>query len=246
MVGAQFAHLTGLLTSRGVAEVYHYVPLHYLMFIARSRALLSKGELGRLGFNNSHFRRTSRSQDELRGFSHYVHLTVTAYPPILAAKLASGFPHFEVRVPAAHVEKTTLHLCRYNIAKSRNLRTGKKPAPESAATGRYHGAKQIPTAETVAECEALLQANLGENMIEVLVPNALILPPETALIFFDENDRDLADELIHPMKLNWALHLAKDLTYKAATGYVRAVKEFLARARVDPGWKGNGLDFDSV
>src|SRR5207237_6387189 len=118
----QHATQSVLLTSHGVTNVFHYAPLHYILFIARSKALFSKNELRRLGYDASHFRRTSRRPDEQRGFSDYVHLTLNHFPPILKAKLAGGFPHFEIRVPAEHVEKATVHLCRYNIAKCRFLR----------------------------------------------------------------------------------------------------------------------------
>ena len=116
-LGPQRARRTGLLTSHGVTDVFHYAPLHYILFIALAKALFSKNELRRLGYDLSHFRRTSRHPDEQRGFSDCVHLTLKHFPPILKAKLAGGFPHFEIRVPAEYVEKGTVHLCRYNIAK---------------------------------------------------------------------------------------------------------------------------------
>ena len=236
----------GVLTSRGIADVFHYAPLQYLLFIARSRALFSKDELSDRGFAVSHFRRTSRARDNYRGFSNYVHLTLDEYPRILKAKLDAGFPHFEIRVPAAHVERGLIHLCRYNIAMCRNHLHSKKPAPESNVTGRYYGTKQIPTAETAIECEALLSANFGKNMIEVLVPKAVSLPDTTSLVFFDEADRALASKLLSPLTVAWSLEVSGRYSYERSTVYVNRVDEFLQRARVDEGWKGNGLDFDSV
>jgi len=239
--------MTSMLSSRGINEVFHYAPLQYLLFIARSQALLSKNELRRVGYEDSHFRRTSRSQDELRGFSNYVHLTLNHLPPILKAKLARGFPHFEVRIPAQHLEQGTMHLCRFNIAKSRYLRRQGAPgSTESRANGRYHNDKQIPTAETEAECDDLLIANLGRNMIEILIPDRLSLPADTRLIFFSKADRDFADNLLRPLRIAWQLDVAQDFSYTSATRYVNAVTRFLEHAASDPGWFGDGLDFDRV
>lgn len=238
---------SGLLTSHGVTDVFHYVPLHYILFIARSKALFSKNELRRRGYDSPHFRRTSRDSDEQRGFGDYVHLTLSEFPPILEAKLAGGFPHFEVRVPAAEVEKGTVHLCRYNIAKCRFLRRGTKTGfMASEANGQYHGEKQIPTAETISECNDLLTHNLRINMIEVLVPKKLELPANTRLIFFNQNDRELADELLRPLKVGWRCELAENAPYQPQTRHVTNVKRFLDRAVADSEWRGDGLDFDYV
>jgi hypothetical protein len=62
---------------------------------------------------------------------------------------------------------------------------------------------QIPTAETIGECNDLLIHNLRINMIEVLIPRKLELPANTRLIFFSTEDREFADELLRP------LHVAK-------------------------------------
>jgi len=75
----------------GVRALYHYAPLHYLPFIARSAALLSKLGLRREGFPEKHFRSTSYRQDMARGFERFVHLTIDPHPPILQAKLKRGF-----------------------------------------------------------------------------------------------------------------------------------------------------------
>jgi hypothetical protein len=237
---------TRLLTSRGITDVFHYAPLHYLLFIARSRALLSKDELRRLGYDISHFRRTSRRQDELRGFSSYVHLTLTKHPKILVAKLKGGCPHFELRFPAAHIEGSMLHLCRYNIAKSRYLKSGRKPPEESRANGRYHGPKELPTAETISECQELLSASSPQDMIEVLVPRSISIPPETEFLFFAKDDCVDAEELLRPLDVPWRLRLASDLSYTPASDRLTAARRFLQRARDDPHWRGDGLDFDYV
>jgi hypothetical protein len=242
-VGAKDA---GLLARNGVNAVFHYAPVHYLVFVTRAKALLSKDELIRRGFTRSHFRRTSQRTDRERGFSKYVHLTVNAFPKILRAKLKAGFPHFEFRIPAGYIDTTSFHLCRYNIAKSRNPKLGKSPAPEGPATGYYQSGKLIPTAETLEECESLLKANLGTNMIEVLIPDELRLPNETELIFFSESDIELARDLLREMNVAWRVGVAAGYTYTAASFYRTKVEQFLERARQRPEWKGDGLDFDRL
>jgi hypothetical protein len=246
MVEPRAPSACGLLTPCRIRDVFHYAPLHYILFIARSQALLSKNELQRIGYEPSHFRRTSHRLDSQRGFSNYVHLSLAKHPPILRAKLTAGFPHFEIRIPATHVETLKFHLCRYNIAKSRNPKTGRRPAPEGRASGRYYGEKHLPTAETVTECKDLLVANLGRNMIEVLVPTSIALTADTELIFFSEIDRDLAKKFLYSMKLRWQLRLAQNLSYTPAARYVARIERFLEQAIIDPEWRGDGVDFDNV
>jgi hypothetical protein len=232
-----------LLTSNNIDDVFHYAPLHYLLFIARSRALLSKDELLRRGFTQLHFRSTSRRVDTLRGFSNYVHLTLTEVPKILKAKLAAGFPHFELRVPAAHIDERSFHLCCFNIAKSRFIRTGKKPPVESPSNGRYHRGKELPTAGSAAECAALLQANLGVRMIEVLLLSCLPLPDNTKLVFFHDSDQKTAEHLLRSLNVPWLMSRGATC-YQPSHQYVNSVHEFLERAENEPEWRGNGLDFD--
>lgn len=227
--------------------MFHYAPLHYLLFIARSKALLSKVELRRLGYDPFHFRRTSRRPDEARGFSNYVHLTLSQFPPILEAKLGAGFPHFEIRIPAKDLEQTDFHLCRFNIARSRYLRRHGKIGPsENRMNGRYHGNKQLPTAETTEECRALLAENFGRRMIEVLVPRRLPLPDDTALIFFNPKDAKIADAALRSAQLDWNLQLANGASYTRNAQHVASVQRFLRTAQVDPSWRGDGLDFDHL
>ncbi len=239
--------MPGLLTAGVVTSVFHYAPLHYLLFIARSKALFSKVELRRLGYDPSHFRRTSRRPDEARGFSNYVHLTLSQFPPILEAKLSAGFPHFEIRIPAKDLEQRDFHLCRFNIARSRYLRRqGKVGPPENRVNGRYYGDKQLPTAETTEECRALLAENLGRRMIEVLVPIRLPLPDDTTLIFFNPEDLKVANDALRSVRLDWNLQLANGASYTRDAQHVANVQRFLRTAEADASWRGDGLDFDDL
>src|SRR5882672_2917564 len=165
----------GLLCRGGVAAIYHYAPLHYLPFIARRAALLSKEKLRRAGFSENHFRSTSKRQDISRGFDRYVHLTLDAHPPILQAKLAKGFPHFEIGIPAQAVEQRDYLLCRFNIAKTRYFRGARQAPEESAQNGKYYGDFCLPVARTEMERGDLFAANYGRRMIEVLVEDEIPL-----------------------------------------------------------------------
>jgi hypothetical protein len=237
----------GLLTDNGVKLVYHYSPLHYLPFIARAGALLSKPALRQIDFTDSHFRSTSSRQDASRGFEEYVHLTLDDHPPILQAKLSAGFPHFKFSVAASEIEAVEFHLCRYNIAKTRYLLGGKKAPIESPDTGRYYDGKRIPIAKTPTERRALFEANFGINMIEVLVPQRLDLSAQTTLTFFHEEDLRIAENVISAAGITWALQLCPSgRRYKRNNRYALAARSFIDHTLTDPSWRGNGLEFDRV
>jgi len=235
------------LVEAGVKSVFHYAPLHYLPFILRSGDLLSKVHLLADGYGNSHFRSTSARQDEYRGFSGYVHGSLTPHPPILKAKLGRGFPHFEISVPTEAVEEQTYLLCRFNIAKTRHFRGAKQEPPESPENGYYFGNLRLPVADTVQRKRDLLRLNLGQRMIEVLVRDRLPLPMGTVLTVFSDEDlavvqrvsRDLAQ---HAMKLESDRSLAYPQTPTVRENVMKA----LERAVSDRDWKGDGLEFDRV
>jgi len=236
-----------MLARHGAIAVYHYTPLHYLPFIARQGALLSKTQLSLLGFADTHFRRTSRLQDEQRGFASYVHLTLDAHPPLLQAKLAGGFPHFEVAVPAAHFDDTEYALCRFNIAKARYFRGAKQEPPESDANGRYYDGMRLPTARTPMEREGLLRHNLGRNMIEVLVPEQVPLPSGTTFRFFHDEDFHRAMQVLRNLRVSaYGLERDAQLTYQPAPHHRASTEDALARAVANEAWRGSGLDFDRV
>ena len=235
------------LSDCGIHSVYHYAPLHYLVFIAREGALLSKPNLRERGFYPSHFRRTSRQQDEERGFGEYVHLTLREQPQIVMAKLQSGFPHFEIRLPSKAVEAVEYHLCRFNIAKCRYLkRPGGSPLSEGPINGRFYGNKQIPISITKEDSYDLIRHNYPHNMIEVLIPIRFTLPPETELIFFSGEDHELAEQLVSTTGRSWRCVLSNKFRYTAASHYRNAVLTFLNRAKAEVNWRGDGLEYDSV
>src|SRR5688572_22783291 len=112
----------GVLAKQGVERIHHYTPLHYVPFIATSRAILSKPSLKQAGFDQKHYRSMSHKHDVARGFGEYAHLTLDAEPRILKAKLSAGFPHIAISVPVTAVDPHPFSLCRFNVAMTRKLR----------------------------------------------------------------------------------------------------------------------------
>jgi hypothetical protein len=238
-----------LLADAGISDVYHYTPLHYLPFIARSTSLKSKPMLQKEGFELSHFRSMSRHHDVSRGFGGYIHLTTHACPPILAAKLAGGFPHIRLTIPTTPFETQAFDLCRFNVAMTRQLRRkGKRGFPESASNGRYYEEKQIPVARTEADKGTLLSRHASRgDMIEVLIPNSFVIPQTSQVDAFSADDLLLVSTILNVTGPNWKPRFIEPSTpYPRSNRHGKAVVEFVEQALADPEWRGNGLEFDRV
>jgi len=239
----------GLLTDHGVQSVYHYAPLHYFVFIARSRKLLSKPALLENGYDEGHFRSMSKKQDIARGFAQYVHLTLDTCPRILQAKLRAGFPHIAFRLPSTSMESLAYSLCRFNVAMTRQLRRGGKPGfPESHGNGRYLPHHQIPVASTDEEKAEMLGTHLARGtMIEVLVEKELTLPDDMAVIVYSEEDERTARQVVIETGAPWHIHReTPPCEYQRSENYSKEVSEFIHRCLLDKSWLGNGLEFDRV
>ena len=239
----------GVLTDHHIRGVYHFAPLHYLAFIARANSLLSKPELLRHGFPQTHLRSMSSKQDASRGFSAYVHLTLDTHPPILRSKLAAGFPHIQLTLKPEKVEATDYCLCRYNIAMTRYLRRGTKPGFQASATnGRYYGRLAIPVAKTESDKSAMLTAHEGRGtMIEVLVARKIQLPADTTVTCYSLADATIARRVLDALESPWRVaSITSPTPYPRVARYSAQVSTFLECAVSDPSWKGNGLEFDRV
>lgn len=239
----------GSLRAANIAEVHHYAPLHYLPFIARAGALLSKPSLRAGGFKDTHFRSMSSRHDSARGFDAYAFLTLHPAPPILKAKLAAGFPHVRISVPAEAVDAAAFHLCRFNVAMTRQLRRqGKRGFPESSTNGRYYDKNQIPVARTAADKAAMLARYAGtDSMIEVLIPGDLALPDTASVVCFSPADRDLAVRILAENGRQWQVVCANAPgPYPRSAQHGRAVDEFVTRALSNHHWRGDGLEFDRL
>lgn len=237
-----------LLVEHGIGRIFHFTPLHYLPFIARSHALKSKPVLAAEGYSASHFRSTSAHIDEARGFGNFVHLSTVAYPPILAAKLGSGFPHIGIELLTSDFPQVPYDLCRFNIAKTRYLRRGSKLGfAENDANGRYYGDLQIPIARSTQEKDRLLSCREGDPMIEVLVDGSLCLSGAVAVRTYCEIDQTIAQNVLNQLEADWPVQLhVPPNDYERDDGYGTNVDEFVTLALSDPNWRGNGLEFDRV
>jgi hypothetical protein len=239
----------GMLLNNGISGVFHYTPLHYLPFIARSGKLLGKPSLAAQGFGPKHLRSMSSRQDIERGFGEYGFLTLDERPRILAAKLFAGFPHIGIEIPSASVEAVEFALCRYNVAMTRFLRRGNKSGfQESEVNGRYYGSKQIPIAIEHEDKEAMLAAYAQSNtMIEVLLSNDFDIPDGARIFCYCQEDYKLAVDVISALGVPWELILAEPPdAYNRRAEYGEAVSEFIEHAMADPSWRGDGLEFDRV
>jgi hypothetical protein len=235
------------LTNVGIDFVYHYAPLHYLPFILRSGHLRSKLRLRAEGFDDSHFRSTSAKQDLQRGFGQYVHFTQNPHPPILKAKVARGFPHFEIAIPASVVEQQTYLLCRFNIARARYFRGAKQKPPACPANGLYYGDLCLPVATTAQQKADLLQHNVGRRIIEVLVPDQLPMSLGCVLTVFSRKDLQLVEPVVVKLAaVPFNIRVDESLTYPTIPKYQEAAKHALERAFDDASWKGEGLEFDRI
>jgi hypothetical protein len=191
----------------------------------------------------------SQKQDLDRGFGSYAHLTLAEAPPILQAKLAAGFPHIAIEVPAADVDSAQFSLCRFNVAMTRYLRKdGQGGFPESPTNGRYYGEHQIPIAQTDDDKAAMLTKYIGsDTMIEVLVPGDLSLPSELSVLCFSDDDEQVVADVLHRLGSAWkAVKKDPPGDYPKKLQHRDAVAKFIEKSIAEESWRGNGLEFDRV
>lgn len=236
------------LTNNDFTAVFHFTPLHYLVFIARSEALFSKQELLKQGFAQNHFRTKSKKQDLERGFGDKAHLTTSSMPPILQAKLQAGFPHVGLRINSSSFDDQDFELCRFNVAMTRMLRRGNhaghKTTPEN---GEYYEGIQIPIARNFEEQSRLLAAAKKKNrMVEVLVDHRFDLGENTTVIAFSAQDAEKAKEILNAISCAWPVVLELSANYEAKQEHFEACSDFLTQVIQAPDWRGNGLEFDKV
>lgn len=238
----------GILLEEGADLVHHYAPLHYLPYIARDRALLTKPSLSAKGFGPAHLRSKSSQHDIARGFGNYGFLTLERHPKILAAKLKGGFPHVDVIVPGEAVEKCEFDLCRFNVAMTRRLkRDGASGWPESATNGRYYDSHEIPVAREDSDKRLMLREHYDKIMIEVLMHDDLVLPDDTRIQVYSSEDREIAEGILNKIGTPWTLEQVQSPgPYPRSIEHAKSVEEFVEKALNDPSWLGNGLEYDKV
>ncbi len=235
-----------VLSENGVSFVYHYAPLHYLPFIARSNKLMSKPRLLEAGFANTHFRSKSKNLDSKRGFGDFLHLTTSSHPNILKAKLSAGFPHICIQMNSDYIDEHDYLLCRYNIAMTRQLRKDDKPGfKESPHNGAYYGDMQIPVAKSQNEKQSMLSHHVPKGtMIEILIKNEIILPPNTIITCFSVEDQRIVNQLLEKYELNWSCNRVDAPHYSRCSSHATNVSAFVKKAIEREDWLGDGLEFD--
>jgi len=152
-------------------------------------------------------------------------------------------------VPAPEIEKTQFSLCRYNVAMARQLRRDDKPGfPESAANGRYFADIKLPIAKTLDDKRAMLSKHLpAGTMIEVLIHGDLPLPENTEIVCFADDDANIARDILARISCPWPVRVEEGPgPYCRSNKHVNDVVAFIERVMSDPGWRGNGLDFDRL
>lgn len=236
------------ITDFNITHIYHFTPIHYLGFILRSNALMSKNCLRAVGFNDNHFRSTSKKQDMERGFKKYAHLTTCSFPPILKAKLSAGFPHVAIRIPSTELDNVDFELCRYNVAKTRKLRRGNQFGHDiGPANGQYYDDIQIPIARSDREKNELLKGNYPQGrMLEVLVNGQLDIGDSAEVIAFCSQDFVTVEKLQDDIGIELSCSLRDDITYDSNPEYTSSCQDFLNQSVKEPDWRGNGLEFDKV
>jgi hypothetical protein len=167
----------------------------------------------------------------------------------LRAKLAAGFPHIAINIPASEIDAVSFSLCRFNVAMTRQLRRdGNEGFPESETNGRYYAGHQIPIARTDADKSTMLQKHLQEStMIEVLVHGDFNLSDETSITCFAEEDAVIAAQILRSLGCKWKVKVEDPPgPYPRDSTHVTAVTAFIVQAEGDPNWRGNGLEFDRL
>jgi len=233
------------LEQTGINHVYHITPIHYLPRILQNKRLLSKSRLISDGFSTTHFRKTSHKVDGDRGFNTYVHLTPSEWPPILASKLTKGFPHLRLKINAQTLGEH-FETCRFNIARTRNIKGGKSPAAENNLNGYYFDNLSVPVAREIRDKIYMLR-NCKLNQLEVLIKDQLKLANDTIIEYFSERDFNLIQSIVHSH--NVPFHVKKKIPhfeYPKNDNHINEVKNYLEKLSDNPNWKGDGLDFDKL
>lgn len=209
---------------------------------------MSKNCLRAVGFNNNHFRSTSKKQDAGRGFVNYAHLTTCSFPLMFKTKLSAGFPHVAIRIPSTELDNVDFELCRFNVAKTRRLRRGNKSGHDTGpAYGQYYDDMEIPIARSDGEKNGLLKGNYPQGrMLEVLVNGQLDIGDRAEVIAFCSQDFVTVEKLQDGIETELSCSLRDDISYDPNPEYTSLCRDFLNQSVKEPDWRGNGLEFDKV
>ncbi len=173
--------------------VYHVTPLQYLPHVVRDGALYPKSVLaGRPGITP---RVSARRRDRMLGLADYVHLSLSSRTPLLADKLARGYPHaLLVFDRAAVLSLPQTALLPYN-------------------TKAWHTkAAYVPVTDRAGQ-EYLLRRHAEGGRypsLEVLVKYGLDFARLTETVFLTQAEHDLCATLIEALGLSVSAPLRVD------------------------------------
>lgn len=165
-------------------SLYHVTPLQYLPHIIQEGALYAQSVLaGRAGIAP---RATARRRDKMLGLTDYVHLSLCSRTPLLADKLAQGFPHALLvfdRAPVLALPQTAL--LPYN-------------------TKAWHAKADFAPVTDRAEQHVMLRRYAEEGRypsLEVLVKYGLDFAALSDIVFVADAERDLCTALMRALGL---------------------------------------------
>ncbi|MBL0899136.1 MAG: hypothetical protein IBJ17_10630 [Reyranella sp.] len=172
-------------------------------------------------------------------------LTLTPETPLLLAKRERGFPHIRFDIPVSVLESVEFDLCRFNVARNRsNQRRGPSPTVSgNQSDGRYYPGKRLPVARLLADKQAMLKKHSAKS-IEVQVKDRVPLSDSVVVACFSEADKELADQILSKVECRWKTALQIANNYPRSERYAAQVEAYCRRALLEPGWRGDGLEFD--
>lgn len=176
------------------AFLYHATPLHYLAQILSDDALYAQSVLAGRGIAP---RATAKRRDRMLGLADYVHFSLHAHTPLLADKLAKGYPHAllifdRVRLMAL----PQVALLPYNTK------------------AWYTRAEFVPITDAAAMAGMLEQhERVGRYpSLEVLVKYGLDLSGLTRVAFSADEERRAVETLHQSLDLDFHVPLVTDVS----------------------------------
>lgn len=154
--------------------LYHAAPLHYLPQIVADGALYAQSVLAARDIRP---RATAMRRDRMLGLTDYVHLSFAAHTPLLADKVAKGYPHVLLvfdRAPILALPETAL--LPFN---AKAWRTRAVCQPVTDADGKAHLLHLHAETHRFPSLEALVKYGLD---FSALVQIACLTEAERALL----------------------------------------------------------------
>jgi hypothetical protein len=179
---AEPGHTKGPIAMQTPTALYHATPLHYLPHIAATGALWSKSVLAGMGIAP---RRSACRRDRMLGLADYVHFYPQPGSPLLADKIAKGFPHALLVFDAERV----LSLAGTGVI------------PYNTKSWRHR--EEFQPIEDSAQIAVLLAAHAdgAHPSLEVLARYAVGLDALRLVAFIADEERSLAEQVLRELRL---------------------------------------------